>query len=108
MHRKVLAKTDKRQLYRCATVAGLHKDYKHDGSTKKWYYQLKLNSFNKLLRFINEERKIQMKRKFFGRTFTLVAAIVLVFAFAGNALAGTDYGSWTSSTACMDLRLVTR
>lgn len=41
-----------------------------------------------------------MKRNFFGRTFTLVAAIVLVFAFAGNALAGTDYGSWTSST-CM-------
>lgn len=41
-----------------------------------------------------------MKRKFFGRTFILVAVIVLVFAFAGNALAGTDYGSWTSST-CM-------
>ena len=67
MHRKVLAKTDKRQLYRCATVAGLHKDYKHDGSTKKWYYQLKLNSFNKLLRFINEERKIQMKKKIFWK-----------------------------------------
>ncbi len=34
------------------------------------------------------------------KILTMVIAVVLVFAFTGNALAGTDYGSWTS-TVCM-------
>ena len=42
-----------------------------------------------------------MRKNSFIRVFTLIVAIVLVFAFAGVALAGSTGGSWTSST-CMN------
>lgn len=50
---------------------------------------------------ITTERKTHTKRKYFEKIFTITVTIVLVFAFAGVALAGTTGGSWSSST-CMN------